>query len=437
VRRLGGFQGQTFSLAVSPDARTLAASTAEPTVVLLDAATGKELRRLPPGQWRSVFLSDDLLATGAFGRQELRLWRVATGEQVRRFPGPGARNGIYRLAASPDGKVLASQEAAGRVIALSEVPSGKELWTFRVANRGTTFTFSPDSRTFALNGCLPERVLESPDEVVLMDVATGKAVRVLGRQRLHFTAIAFAPDGRALATGDQDGVVSLWERATGRRRCRFAGHGSSVASLSFSRDGRLLASGSHDRTLLVWDLSGRPAGERAAAFGPHELEALWNDLSADAERGYRAVRSLSESSRSAAFLAARLRPPPAAEPSRIASLLAGLEGDDFEAREAATAALARLGGRAEVALHKALAGKVTPEARRRMEALLEGLDPESSSTQLRRMRAVEALEVSGTAEAREVLRVLARDGDTRWLRHEAAASAERLGKRPARPVQPP
>jgi WD40 repeat protein len=431
IRKLG-LDKLVLSLALSADARTLAVRVFDPAKVhetaisVRDAATGKELWRVPGQSWGALFLPGGRLLTGEYARPELHVWRAATGEEVGMLTRSEARNGIYHLAASPDGSVVASQDAGGGAIVLSDLATGKEFRAVSVASRWASFTFSPDGRVLAVNGGLPREGWVEWDEVRLLDVATGKEARILGRQRLPFGALAFSPDGRTLATGDRNGLVVLWEVATGHARRRLAGHRSGVQSLSFTPDGRLLASGSADLTALVWDLSGRADGARP---GPRELEAFWSDLAAqDAARAYRAVLALSATPQAATFLAARLRPGPLAEPRRLAALLADLGSDDFETREAATVALSRLSGRAEEALRKALAGSATPEARRRIGELLDGLDPEKSPAALRRLRAIEALEKLGTSEAREVLRSLARDGDTAWLRHEAAASARRQGR---------
>jgi WD40 repeat protein len=71
--------------------------------------------------------------------------------------------------------------------------------------------------------------------------------------------IAVSPDGRLLAQGGLDGVVRLWETASGRELGRFTGHRARVATLAFAPDGKTLASGSADTTALIWDLA-RVAG---------------------------------------------------------------------------------------------------------------------------------------------------------------------------------
>jgi hypothetical protein len=66
--------------------------------------------------------------------------------------------------------------------------------------------------------------------------------------------VTFSPDGRSLAAVTMDGIVRLWDLATGRRR-DLAGHRAVVWSVRFSPDGTLLVSSSMDRTTRVWTVA--------------------------------------------------------------------------------------------------------------------------------------------------------------------------------------
>ncbi len=63
---------------------------------------------------------------------------------------------------------------------------------------------------------------------------------------------AFSPDGALLAAGCLDGVVYVWDRATGAVRARVRAHRERVSALRFSPDGARLFTGSWDGRARVW-----------------------------------------------------------------------------------------------------------------------------------------------------------------------------------------
>jgi hypothetical protein len=64
--------------------------------------------------------------------------------------------------------------------------------------------------------------------------------------------VAFAPDGRTLASGSYDNTVRLWDITSERELRELKGHTASVRSVAFLPDGRTLASGSDDKTARLW-----------------------------------------------------------------------------------------------------------------------------------------------------------------------------------------
>jgi hypothetical protein len=208
----------------------------------------------------------------------------------------------------------------------------------------------------------------------------GALVR-LGTVRLRHPggalAVAFAPDGKTLASGGLDGTVRLWDAATGQEIRRFRGHQDIVSAVAFSPDGRKLASGSWDGTGLVWGLTAWDRTAPAGPLGPKQVQALWDDLGGkDATRADRAFWSLVAAPKEAAALVRdRLAAAPLpADAARVRRLIAELDAEEFDAREKAEAELKRLGANAAPALREVLAGKPSAEARRRIEGLLSRLE---------------------------------------------------------------
>jgi hypothetical protein len=168
-----------------------------------------------------------------------------------------------------------------------------------------------------------------------------------------------------------------------------------------------------------------------------EAEATWSDLGAgDPVKSRRAVWTLAGSAKQALPLIDEALKPtrrPAADPKQVARLIAELDDDTFEAREKASAALAKLGGEAVPAMRAALKDTASAEARRRLEALLARLDGAGGTPEQRRaLRAVEVLEQVGTPEARQILKRLTKESADTAVVREAEAALRRLAE-PAAP----
>jgi RNA polymerase sigma factor (sigma-70 family) len=400
-RELRRFHAEPFRmwprlLAVSPDARILALRGEEKSVVLADAVTGKEIRRLelqaPQFGQMAAFTSDGRTLVLWGSDQNAHVWNVAAGKEVRKIPcqedprTPAEPGTHYVAALSPDGRLIGFGNAQ-RFIALCELATGQEI----------------------------RRLENLPDGVA---------------------SLAFSADGRTLAwSAWSDRTVHLVEVASGRERYQLRGHKGWITSLSFSADGTILVSGSMDATVLVWDLTGK-LGTKARPLASEDLDACWSDLAGDdAARAYQTMRRLGASTTEVVpYLRKRLQPVAAVDEKRLVRLIEDLDSDQFVLRENAATELEKLGEVAIPACRHRLQGAPSAEVRRRLEALVKKHARqtwEPSREHLRASRALEVLEATGTPEARQLLRALAEGATGARLTQEARAALGRLARQAA------
>lgn len=67
-------------------------------------------------------------------------------------------------------------------------------------------------------------------------------------------ALALNADGTRLATGDRDGLVRVWDAASGATAAILTGHMDWVTQVAWSPDGTRIVSGGRDHTVRLWDV---------------------------------------------------------------------------------------------------------------------------------------------------------------------------------------
>ena len=72
--------------------------------------------------------------------------------------------------------------------------------------------------------------------------------------------------GGKLVSGDNDGVIMVWDDLTGEKLFELKGHTRAVNSVAWSRKGDKIASGSADRSIIIWDAT---TGDKVSELEGH------------------------------------------------------------------------------------------------------------------------------------------------------------------------
>jgi len=265
---LNGNKSPVWSVAFSPDGKTLASGTDDNTIVLWGVSTGLNagvVTYTPIGQpltghtypVSSVAFSPDgkTLASGSYDTTII-LWDVSTGKPIGQ-PLTGHTNSISSVAFSPDGKTLASGSADDTII-LWDVSTGKPIGQPLTGHTSdiNSVAFNPDGKMLASGS--------DDNTIILWDVSSGAPIGqpFTGHTDVIYT-VAFSPDGKTLASGSEDATIILWDVSTGKPIGQpLTGHTDVVYSVAFNPDGKTLVSGSDDTTIILWDVSlGKPIGQ--------------------------------------------------------------------------------------------------------------------------------------------------------------------------------
>src|SRR5205807_3652777 len=232
-------QGPARCVVFSPDGKYFASGSADQTVRLWDARTGKQSRQLNTNEpvVSLAFSADSQVLAAGTSYGSVHIWGTAKGQVLRVIE---AHKGLINaLAFTLDGKALASA-ATDKTI---------RLWDITPARNPQ---FAPYLLSAIPWGRRPGFV---PILQTIEYVRLNRAMREFQGHQAEIKAIAFSQDGKTLASGGLDHTLRLWETATGKTLSQCQGHLGEIFSLAFSPDRKTLGSGDSKCAIRLWDFT--------------------------------------------------------------------------------------------------------------------------------------------------------------------------------------
>jgi WD40 repeat protein len=186
-----------------------------------------------------------LLATGSKDKTA-RVWDVATGREVARLAEHGRR--VSCLGFRPDGRTLVTGSWDG-ILRLWDITAGTANPIDVPRREFSCLAVTPDDR-FLLAGDLD-------GTVTVWNLRAGRA-HFFNEHKPHaVTGLALRADAGevTVVSSDADGVICLWDPATGLLKKRAWIGVDGINALAVSRDGKWLACGCQDSAARVWEIA--------------------------------------------------------------------------------------------------------------------------------------------------------------------------------------
>lgn len=249
-------RGAIHVLAVAPDGARAATGGADGVIRIWNLETGSLEKALVAHSFHiyKMAWSPDgrLLASHGWGDQTTRLWEVATGKEMRAMKSIGV---LMTLAFSPDSRQLAAGNYGSGQLFLAP---GLDDYQ-QVTELGTTISlieWCPDGQRLA--------VLAGDNPTTVVDASGGRRVFDLDHPpEERPVAIVWAPDGKTFATASAQ-AITIWKTEDGAQVLRVAAT-QPFTDVAWSPDGSRLLAATARGGEFYSAADGKPAGKHPAA----------------------------------------------------------------------------------------------------------------------------------------------------------------------------
>jgi WD40 repeat protein len=218
-----------FGLSLSPDATLTAAGGADNSVRIVDTSTGKEVNKM--------------------GAHENWVLGTVFGVDGKRLVSVG-RDRSAKLTNAASGAFLENINLLrGELAAVARHPSKDVV------------VIGGDDRIPYVY------LMDRPKNMKIADDTT--LIRKLDQQNGAIAALAWSPDGRRIAVAGAAPEINVYDADTGGRVAACKGHTAGIYTVAFNPDSSVLAAGGFDGMVRLYDVA---SGEMKKAFVPVPLD---------------------------------------------------------------------------------------------------------------------------------------------------------------------
>ncbi|MEQ8788052.1 MAG: hypothetical protein RIC55_17220 [Pirellulaceae bacterium] len=299
-------QDSAQDVVFSPDGQLLAIAPSNGKIVLYDSTDRKSRSLESYTSVRHLEFSPDGKTLAAGWSNSVQLIDVKTGQPWNTLD---ATHYLHTMRFSPDGKLLATGSSDGsinlwevsRERILSPPPTKADLagsdeegaqWQLRgtldFGHDVDDVKFSPDGGRLAVT---------DGNQVRIYDADHGAPLGSLSGHQSNVQHIAWAPDGKRLATASSDRSVRIWDAASWSELSQI--HGSrSVKAIGFSADGKQILIARDDGA----QLHAVPGGDSSIPIDLGTISSIYDSVAAADGAGYvLVVRKVTSPSRPMIF----------------------------------------------------------------------------------------------------------------------------------------